>query len=58
MAIYKYRARTNDGRLTNGAVEALTESDAAELLGEKGLIVLALSETSQKKNQTMEYKYW
>ena len=27
MAIYKYRARTNDGRATQGAVEAVTESD-------------------------------
>ena len=52
MAIYKYRARTNDGRLTNGAVEAVTESDAAELLNEKGLIVLALSETSQKQGKS------
>ena len=51
MAIYKYRARTSDGRLTNGAVEAVTESDAAELLSEKGLIVLALSETSKKQDK-------
>lgn len=52
MAIYKYRARTNDGRVTQGAVEAVTESDAAELLSEKGLIVLALSETSQKSGRS------
>jgi len=50
MAIYKYRARTNDGRVTQGAVEAVTESDAAELLSEKGLIVLSLSETTQKSS--------
>ncbi|MCD4761189.1 type II secretion system F family protein, partial [bacterium] len=45
MAIYKYRARTNDGRITVGAVEAVTENEAAELLSEKGLIVLTLLET-------------
>ena len=52
MAIYKYRARTNEGRPTQGAVEAFTEDDAAELLNEKGLIVLALSEIAEKRTKS------
>lgn len=52
MAIYKYRARTRDGKLTQGAVEAMVESDAVDLLSEKGLIVLALSETEKKKEKS------
>lgn len=51
MAIFKYRARTNDGRITEGAVEAVTENEAAELLAEKGLIVLALSETTERQKK-------
>ncbi len=48
MAIYKYRARTQQGKVSSGAVEAVTENEAAELLANKGLIVLALAETRRK----------
>lgn len=51
MAIFKYRARTNEGRMTSGAVEALSDNDAAELLAERGLIVLSLSETKERKSK-------
>lgn len=51
MPIYKYRARTNDGRNTVGAVEAVTENEAVELLADKGLIVLSLSETTKKPSK-------
>lgn len=51
MAIFKYRARTLDGRITVGAVEAVTESEAAELLGDKGLVVLSLAETRKKSTK-------
>ncbi|MBT4850414.1 type II secretion system F family protein [Candidatus Parcubacteria bacterium] len=51
MPIFKYRARTLDGRITVGAVEAVTESEAAELLGDKGLVVLSLAETRQKSGK-------
>lgn len=51
MPIYKYRARTNDGRSTVGAVEAVTENEAVELLSDKGLIVLSLSETTKRPSR-------
>ena len=52
MSIYKYRARSRDGKIINGAVEAITESEAAELLREKGMYVLSLSRAraGQKKS--------
>src|SRR3989339_70744 len=49
MPIYKYRARTKDGRIIKGAVEAVMEDDALDLLSEKGLIIVDLLETKQKK---------
>jgi type II secretory pathway component PulF len=52
MAVFKYRARTTGGRMTVGAVEAVTENEAAELLSEKGLVVLALSQTSAKAKRS------
>jgi len=52
MPIYKYRARTREGKATQGAVEALVESDAIDLLSERGLIVLSLSEIAQKKERS------
>ncbi|MDP2812802.1 MAG: type II secretion system F family protein [bacterium] len=51
MAVYKYRARTNEGRMTSGAVEALSQNDAADLLSERGLIVLSLIETKARKSR-------
>ncbi len=45
MSVYKYRARNRDGKIINGAVEAITESEAAELLREKGMYVLSLNQT-------------
>lgn len=42
MPTYKYRARTMDGELLSGIVEAPGESEAAELLGERALVVLSL----------------
>ena len=48
MPIYKYRARTKD-RIIKGAVEAVMEDDALDLLSEKGLIIVDLLETKQKK---------
>lgn len=42
MATYKYRARSMDGESLSGIVEAPGETEAAELLGERGLIVLSL----------------
>lgn len=42
MATYKYRARSMDGESISGIVEAPGETEAAELLGERGLIVLSL----------------
>jgi len=46
MAIYKYRTRTPEGRVLTGAVEAVSEAEAAELLVDRGLVVLGLSEVS------------
>ncbi|PIR06857.1 MAG: phytochrome sensor protein [Candidatus Komeilibacteria bacterium CG11_big_fil_rev_8_21_14_0_20_36_20] len=51
MAIYNYRARDQQGRVTAGAVEALTENEAAELLKDRGLFVLSLNKTSKRKRQ-------
>ncbi len=42
MATYKYRARSMDGESLSGIVEAPGENEAAELLGDRGLIVLSL----------------
>ncbi|MFA5126916.1 MAG: type II secretion system F family protein [Patescibacteria group bacterium] len=49
MALYKYRARDIDGRPSRGIVESGTENEAAELLIERGLIILSLQETKQHK---------
>lgn len=51
MAVYKYRARNNQGRITVGAVEAGNETEAAELLMDKSLIVLSLTETSSSSKK-------
>ncbi len=53
MAVYKYKARTKEGRMSTGTVEAVTEGEAAELLSEKGLIVLSLTETTLKKKKSL-----
>lgn len=44
MTIFDYRARTKDGRVTKGAVEAPSEKAAEEILREQGLIVLSFAE--------------
>lgn len=49
MAIYKYRARTLDGQIKKGAVEAASDREAADLLNELGLYVLKLEHTSAQK---------
>lgn len=48
MPIYKYRTRSEDGKVMTGAVEAVSESEAADLLADRGLVVLALSQTNLK----------
>lgn len=48
MPTYKYRARTMDSELLSGIVEAPGESEAAELLSERGLVVLSLVTAHQK----------
>lgn len=53
MAIFRYRARNEAGRITVGAVEAVTETEAAELLAERGLIVLALTQTAVKQKKSL-----
>lgn len=49
MAIYKYRARTGEGQIKKGAVEATSDREAADLLNELGLYVLKLEHTSAQK---------
>ncbi len=53
MAVFNYKARTIEGRMSTGTVEAVTESEAAELLSDKGLIVLSLTETTLKKKKSI-----
>jgi type II secretory pathway component PulF len=48
MPTYRYRARTMDSELLSGIVEAPGESEAAELLSERGLIVLSLVVSNKK----------
>ncbi|PIS42030.1 MAG: hypothetical protein COT24_05740 [Candidatus Kerfeldbacteria bacterium CG08_land_8_20_14_0_20_40_16] len=48
MAIYDYKAKDLKGNTTTGAVEASSEMVAADLLKERDLIVLALSERKRK----------
>lgn len=48
MPTYRYRARTMDSELLSGIVEAPGESEAAELLSERGLVVLSLVTARQK----------
>lgn len=47
MSIYKYRARSRENKIINGAVEAINEAEAAELLREKGMYVLSLDQTRE-----------
>ncbi|MDD5749645.1 MAG: type II secretion system F family protein [Patescibacteria group bacterium] len=51
MAIYKYRARTSEGKISSGVVEAVGENEAAELLAERGLRIVSLTETRKKSRQ-------
>ncbi len=48
MPTYKYRARTMDSELLSGIVEAPGEGEAAELLSERGLVVLSLVLSHQR----------
>lgn len=57
MAVFKYRARVAGGRVTVGAVEAVTEAEAAELLSEKGLVVLSLSQTTAKVKKSWNINF-
>lgn len=45
MAIYKYRVKDQRGKTLNGVVEAPTESEAVEILRERGFFVLSLATT-------------
>ena len=42
MLLFKYRARTRDGAMTKGVVEAPSSQEAAEILADRDLIVLYL----------------
>lgn len=48
MAVYDYKAKDQKGSTVTGAVEASSEMVAADLLKERDLIVLALSERKRK----------
>ncbi|PWB38537.1 MAG: hypothetical protein C3F02_03370 [Parcubacteria group bacterium] len=48
MPVYRYRAKNNEGQVTTGAVEAISENEVAELLGNRGLIILSLTQTKSK----------
>ena len=50
MAVYDYKAKDNKGNSVAGAVEASSETVAVDMLGEKNLIVLSLTE---RKKQTL-----
>jgi len=47
MKRYKYKAKSNEGKLVTGLVEALNEKSAARVLREQNLIPLYLSERSK-----------
>ena len=44
---YKYKARSKDGKLLVGIVEAVDERQAVSLLRERGLVVVSLSSNSE-----------
>lgn len=45
MAIYKYRVKDQQGKTLSGVVEAPTESEAVEILRDRGFFVLSLAAT-------------
>jgi type IV pilus assembly protein PilC len=47
MAIFNYRARKRDGGAVNGAVVAPTQSVAYNILKDRDLIIIALSERKE-----------
>ena len=47
MAIYEYKAKNMDGQSVTGVVEAPSENVATDVLKEKALIVLSISERKQ-----------
>lgn len=47
MKRFRYKARTKDGKLVTGLVEAVDEKQAVGLLREKGLVVVKLGEEAQ-----------
>jgi len=48
MAIFQYKALDSNRNTTNGLIEAVNESVAAEILQEKGLSIVSLKEKSAK----------
>ena len=47
MAIFNYQARTKEGEIQNGRVEAVNKRFAADILQREGLIVVAIEETKE-----------
>ncbi len=54
MAVFKYRARNQQNGISAGKVEAVNEAAAIELLEDKGLIVLSLSESSSLSGKGLQ----
>ncbi len=56
MLLFKYRARTREGAMTKGAVEASSSQEAAEILADRDLIVLYL-EASKNKSTKRSFNF-
>lgn len=55
MPTFKYRVRSQTGSVSTGNVEALSETAAIELLEDKGLVVLSLSEGSKTGSKGLNF---
>lgn len=51
MAVYRYKARNSEGQISTGAVEAISENEAVELLANRGLILLSLTQTKAQSGR-------
>lgn len=48
MAIYTYKARNEEGQVLTGSVEAVSEAEASELLSNRSLVLLSLTQSKAK----------
>lgn len=58
MPVFNYQARTKDGQIQSGRVEAVNEAAASSILQRHGLIVTIIEATSERPAYAMNLKFF